>query len=55
MQGYSIFTYGMAMNYMRTGSQVMRDAINILATVGPQHVVCGSVDPYGIRENAYRQ
>ena len=54
MQGYSIFTYGMAMNYMRTGSQVMRDAINILATVGPQHVVCGSVDPYAIRENAYR-
>ena len=49
-----MFTYGMAMNYMRTRSQVMRDAINILATVGPQHVVCGSVDPYGIRENAYR-
>jgi hypothetical protein len=53
MQGYSTFTYGMAMNYMRTHSQVMRDAINILATIGPQHVMVGSVDPYGIRENAY--
>jgi hypothetical protein len=54
MAGYSMFTYGMAMNYMRTHSQVMRDAINILATVGPQHVACGAVDPWGIRENAYR-
>ena len=54
IQGYSMFTYGMAMNYLRTHSQVMRDAINILATVGPQRVSCGSVDPYGIRENAYR-
>ena len=54
MQGYSMFTYGMAMNYLRTHSQVMRDVINILATVGPQRVSCGSVDPYGIRENAYR-
>lgn len=54
MAGYSMFTYGMAMNYMRTHSQVMRDAINILATLGPQHVACGAVDPWGIRENAYR-
>ena len=54
MQGYSTFTYGMAMNYMRTHSQVMRQAINILATVGPQHVACGAVDPWGMRENAYR-
>jgi hypothetical protein len=49
-----MFTYGMAMNYMRTGSPAMRNAVNILATVGPQHVSCGNVDPYGIRENAYR-
>jgi hypothetical protein len=54
IQGYSMFTYGMAMNYLRTHSQVMRQAINVLATVGPQHVHCGTVDPYSIRENAYR-
>ena len=54
MQGYSMFTYGMAMNYQRTHSQAMRQAINILATVGPQHVHGGTVDPYWIRENAYR-
>ncbi len=51
---YSMFTYGMAMNYLRTHSQVMRQAINILATVSPTHVSCGSVDIWGIRENAYR-
>src|ERR1035438_5895879 len=52
--GYSMFTYGMAMNYLRTHSQVMRQAINVLATVSPTHVSCGGVDIWGIRENAYR-
>ena len=52
--GYSMFSYGMAMNYLRTRSWVMRDAVNVLAAIGPQHVACGGVDPYGIRENAYR-
>ena len=52
--GYSLFTYGMAMNYSRTHAEVMRKAIDMLATVGPQHVHTGSVDPYGIRETAYR-
>ena len=52
--GYSMFSYGMAMNYMRTHSQVMRKAVDVLATVGPQHVSCGNVDPWGMRENAYR-
>ena len=54
MAGYSIFTYGMAMNYMRTHSQLMRDGIKTLARVGPQHVHVGYIDPGGIRENAYR-
>ena len=48
--GYSMFTYGMAMNYLRTHSQVMRQAINVLATVSPTHVSCGGVDIWGIRE-----
>ncbi len=52
--GYSLFTAGMMMNYSRTHADVMRKAIEMLATVGPQHVSTGSVDPYGIRENAYR-
>ncbi len=54
MAGYSIFTYGMGMNYLRTHSDVMRKAISMLATVGPQRVGVGNVDPWGIRENSYR-
>jgi hypothetical protein len=54
MQGYSIFTYGLAMNYWRTKAQVMKDAVNAVATLGPQRRSCGSVDVGGIRENAYR-
>ena len=54
MAGYSIFTYGMGMNYMRTHDEIMRKAISMLATVGPQRVGVGSVDPWGIRENSYR-
>ena len=54
MAGYATFTYGMGMNYLRTHDDVMRKAISMLATVGPQHVGVGQVDPWGIRENAYR-
>jgi hypothetical protein len=54
MQGFSTFTYGMAMNYQRTHAEVMRKAISMLATVGPQHVSVGMVDPWGMREMAYR-
>lgn len=38
MPGYSVFTYGMGMNYLRTHSDVMRKAITMLGTVGPQRV-----------------
>ncbi len=54
MAGYSIFPYGMTMNYWRTHDVAMLDAVNTLATVGPQYRVTGSVDPNGMRENAYR-
>lgn len=54
MAGYATFTYGMGMNYLRTHDEVMRKAISMLATVGPQHVGVGQVDPWGIRENSYR-
>jgi hypothetical protein len=54
IQGYSLFSYGMGMNYWRTHAQVMKDAVNMLATVGPQHTACGAIDPYGIRETSYR-
>jgi hypothetical protein len=53
MAGYSMFTSGMGMNYMRTHAQVMRDGIKAIAG-GPQRVHVGYVDPFGIRENAYR-
>jgi hypothetical protein len=54
MAGFSTFTYGMGMNYLRTHADVMRKGISMLATVGPQHVGVGNVDPWGIRENSYR-
>jgi len=54
MQGYSIFPYGMAMNYWRTRDAKMTGAVNVLATVGPQRVNVGTVDPYGMREASYR-
>lgn len=54
MAGYSIFPYGMAMNYYRTHAQVMRDAVKALAEQGPQRVHVGYIDPVVIRENAYR-
>jgi hypothetical protein len=54
MKGFSIFPYGMTMNYWRTHNELMLDAVNTLATAGPQYRVTGSVDPYSIRENAYR-
>jgi hypothetical protein len=54
MAGYSIFPYGMAMNYYRTKAEVMRNGIKAVATVGPQRQSCGYVDPGGIRENSYR-
>ena len=54
MAGYSIFTYGMAMNYWRTKDRIMREGVDAVATEGPQRVSCGSVDIGGIRENAYR-
>ncbi len=54
MAGYSIFTYGMAMNYWRTKAEVMKQAVNAVSTLGPQRVSCGSVAIGGIRENAYR-
>ncbi len=54
MAGYSIFTYGMAMNYWRTKAEVMKRGVIAVATQGPQRVSCGSVDIGGIRENAYR-
>jgi hypothetical protein len=54
MAGYSIFTYGMAMNYWRTKSEVMKKGVIAVSTEGPQRVSCGSIDIGGIRENAYR-
>jgi hypothetical protein len=54
MQGYSIFPAGLAMNYWRTRDAKMTGAVNALATVGPQHVSVGWVDPYGMREASYR-
>jgi len=54
MQGFSTFTAGMTMNYMRTHAEVMKNAVNVLATVGPQHVATGWVDPWGMRDMAYR-
>ncbi len=54
MAGYSTFTYGMAMNYQRTHDEVMRKGISMLATVGPQRVAVGGVDPWTIREMSYR-
>jgi len=51
---YSMFSYGMAMNYSRTRSPLMRKAVHSLATLGPHRVACGFIDPDGIRENAYR-
>lgn len=54
MASYSIFTYGLAMNYWRTKAQVMRDGVNAVATLGPIRTSCGSVDAYMIRENSYR-
>jgi hypothetical protein len=54
MAGYSIFPYGMAMNFYRTKAEVMRNGITAVATVGPQKQSCGYVDPGGIRENSYR-
>jgi hypothetical protein len=54
MQGYSIFPYGMTMNYWRTHNVAMMDAVSTLATVGPQYRDVGSIDPVGMRENAYR-
>ena len=55
MQGYSIFTYGLTMNYWRTKAQVMKEAVNAVATLGPQRRAApGSVDVIGIRENGYR-
>jgi hypothetical protein len=54
MAGYSIFPYGMAMNFYRTKAEVMRNGIKAVATLGPQRQSCGYVDPGGIRENSYR-
>ncbi len=53
MQSYNIFPYGIAMNWYRTANPVMHDAVLALAN-GPQHVVAGNVDPWGIRDNSYR-
>ncbi len=38
MQGFSIFPYGMTMNYWRTHDMVMLNAVNTLATMGSQSV-----------------
>ena len=54
MAGYSIFPYGMTMNYLRTHDEVMLNAVNTLATMGAQSRSTGSVDPWGMRENSYR-
>jgi hypothetical protein len=54
MAGYSMFSYGIAMNYSRTHARVMREGVRSMAELGPQRVGCGSVDPVLIRENSYR-
>ena len=54
MQGYSIFPYGLTMNYWRTHDAKMTGAVNTLATLGPQNYNVGTVDEYGIREASYR-
>lgn len=53
MAGYSIFPYGMLMNYFRTGDTSNRDAINLLATKNGWASYGGLVDPYLVRETAY--
>ena len=55
MAGYSIFPYGMAMNFYRTKAEVMRNGINAVATRGTAAAVSAAMlIPGGIRENSYR-
>jgi hypothetical protein len=53
MQLYSLFPYGMAMNYWRTGENANLNAIQLLTTNGLGANYGGWVDPYSIRETAY--
>lgn len=53
MQLYSVFPYGMTMNYWRTGDNSNAAAIQALATKGGGANYGGWVDPYMIRETAY--
>ena len=53
MPGYSIFPYGMAMNYWRTGDATNQQAVNLLATKNGWSSYVGAVDPYLVRETAY--
>ena len=50
---YAIFSYGMAMNYWRTGDSSNLDAIKMMESVPWGAQFGGWVDPYWIRETAY--
>lgn len=53
MHTYSIFPYGMLMNYWRTGDNTNANAIHFLATNDGSADYGGWVDPYALRESAY--
>jgi hypothetical protein len=53
LQLYSVFPYGMAMNYWRTGEASNLNAIQLLLKNGLGANYGGWVDPYAMRETAY--
>ena len=55
MQGFSTFTVRHDHElHAHARRRHAESALSMLATVGPQHVGVGKVDPWGIRENSYR-
>jgi hypothetical protein len=51
---YSIFPYGMAMNYWRTGDNTNLSAIQLMASTPWGAQFGGWVDPWSIRESSYQ-
>lgn len=50
---YSQFAYGMAMNYLRTHNQDMKNAVLVMANSATGHTTGGYVDWYMVRESSY--
>jgi hypothetical protein len=50
---YSEFAYGMAMNYLRTHNQDMKNAVLVLANTATGSTIGGYVDWYMVRESSY--